>query len=516
MIKFFRKRLLFIISLVLCAVVGGWGMLFPDNLGGLASGLTAAAFDALGWFFMLSVTAFLGICIWLALSRFGKLKLGQPDDQPEFSTLSWMAMLFAAGMGVGLLFWGVAEPVMHFSSPPVLRGGSPEAARQAMVLTNFHWGLHAWAVYAIAGLVLAYFGFRRGTPNLPGAPLRSVFSGRWVPFVAGGADLIGVMAVAIGVAGSLGMGILQIQAGLHVLTGLSADSLAVSTGILLVLTAAYLVSASTGLDKGIKILSNMNILIAIALMLFLLIAGPTAFLLDGFVTAIGDYSSSLISISLRTFPYRDLGEWTTSWTLTYFIWWIAWAPFVGVFIARISRGRTIREFVAGVLLAPTLFSILWFAVFGGSAIYQDLWGLGGISELVNEDVTVAVFSLFERYPLSGLLGWTAVVLVFVFLVTSADSATFVLGMLTSHGTPNPSTTRKISWGLLLAALSAALVFTGNIDALRAVVVSGAVPFAFVMLLQIVAFVRALREEPEEAEDETESPVVEGSGAEVRP
>jgi glycine betaine transporter len=490
-LQFLKERLFFLVVVALCVAFSVWGVFSPESLGGLASELTGAAFGAMSWFFMLSVTAFLLICLVLAFSKYGKVRLGGPDDRPEFSTASWLGMLFAAGMGVGLLFWGVAEPIIHFTTPPVQAGGTAAAARAALVQTNFHWGLHAWAIYAIAGLVLAYFGFRKGTPNLPGAPIREAFRGAWVGPVATAADGIGVLAVALGVSGSMAMGILQIYSGLQVMTGLPGGSNAISAAILGVLVVGYMLSATTGLDKGIKWLSNTNMVIAILLLLFLLAAGPTATLLDGFVTSLGDYSSGLVAISMRLFPFRDLGEWTQSWTVTYFFWWLAWAPFVGVFIARISRGRTIREYVLGVLLAPTLFSVLWFGVFGGTAIFEEMWGLGGIAELVQEDVTVAVFSLFDRFPLSRVLGFTACLLVFIFLVTSADSATFVLGMLTSRGSLEPPASRKITWGILLGAMTAAMLFTGGIHTLRAVVVSGAVPFLFIMLLQIAALFRVL-------------------------
>lgn len=437
------------------------------------------------------MTFFLLVSLYVAFSKYGRLRLGADDERPEFSTASWLGMLFAAGMGVGLLFWGVAEPIIHFSSPPTGEGGGAGAARAAMVQTNFHWGIHAWAIYAVAGLVLAYFGFRKGTPSLPGAPIRAAFKGRWVAPMATAADGIGVVAVALGVAGSVAMGVLQIYSGLQVLTGLPAGSTAITMALLGALTVAYMISATTGLDKGIKILSNTNMVIAIALMLFVLAAGPTAFLLDSFVTSLGDYTAGLVGISLRLFPYRDLGDWTQSWTVTYFFWWLAWAPFVGVFIARISRGRTIREYVLGVLLAPTLFSVLWFSVFGGTAIFEEMWGLGGLAELVNEDVTVAVFSLFARFPMTQVLGATACLLVFIFLVTSADSATYVLGMLTSGGSLNPPTLRKVTWGIVLAFMAGAMLLTGGIHALRAVVVSGAVPFLFIMLLQVAALFRVM-------------------------
>ena len=487
---------LYVLSIALTGIIALYGILFPDDLGRHGATFADAAFGALGWFFMAVVTFFLLFCVWLAIGRYSRVKLGKPDDEPEFSTPSWLAMLFAAGMGVGLLFWGVAEPVMHYASPPVGPGSTPDAARKAVVLTSFHWGLHAWAVYAVGAIVLGYFGFRLGAPYLPGAPLRVAFHGRWAGPVAWLADFVGVIAVTAGVAGSLGMGIMQIQAGLHVTLGLPAESKLLSAALMAVLVVAYLASASTGLDRGIKWLSNINIVIAICLLGFLLLAGPTASLLNVFVTAVGDYTSSLASLTMRLFPYRDLDRWTQNWTLTYFIWWIAWAPFVGVFVARISKGRTLREFVLGVLFAPTLFSILWFSVFGGTAIHEDMHGAGGIADLVHEDVTVALFALFDLQPLSLILGFTALVLIFVFLVTSADSATFVLGMLTSHGTQDPPVRRKITWGIILGILGAALLFTDNIDALKAVVVGGAVPFTFILLLQTAALVKMLRQDPD--------------------
>jgi glycine betaine transporter len=487
-------RELFVGMVTLCGVIAILGLVWPSGLASVGAAVSSTAFDSLGWLFLTTVSALLLLCLWLAFSRYGRLTLGQTGDEPEFSTASWLAMLFAAGMGSGLLFWGVAEPVIHYADPPVPPGCTPEAARRALVQTAFHWGIHAWAVYCMGGLVLAYFGFRKGTPYLPGAPLRHVFRGRWVTPVAGLADLIGVLAVAAGVGGSLGAGILQLRTGLSAFAGTPADSTLMAFAILGVLMIAYLISASTSLDKGIKWLSNINMGLAIALMLFVLAAGPTSFLLDVFATGIGDYVAALPSLSLRLFPYRDLEAWTHSWTLTYFIWWIAWAPFVGVFIARISKGRTIREFVTGVLLAPTAFSLLWFAVFGGAGMHEELHGAGGIVELVNEDVTVALFALFDRLPLAAVLSGVAAVLLFVFLVTSADSATYVLGMLTSHGSLVPSTRRKLLWGLVIGGLGGALMLTGNIDVLKSVIVTGAIPFTFVMLLQVVALLRALRSE----------------------
>lgn len=485
---------IFRIATPICAIVAVIGIVAPEVLTSGAQWITGTSFRALDWFFIASVSGFLIFSLVLAAGPWGRLKLGKPDDEPEFSTLSWLSMLFSAGMGAGLLFWGAAEPILHFSNPPVGDGGTAEAARNAMVITTFHWGLQAWAVYAVGALVLAFFAFRRGTPYLAGSPIRAAYTGRWVEPVAWAADLVAVLAVAFGVAGSLGMGVLQLHTGLNVVAGVPMDALWPPIAILVVLVGAYMLSATTSLDKGIRILSNVNMGLAIALMVFLFVVGDTAFLLRSFVQALGDYVTGLAPRSLTLFPYSDNSAWLEGWTLTYFIWWIAWAPFVGIFIARISKGRTVREFVLAVLFAPTLFSLLWFAVFGGTALHEELYGMGGIADLVNQDVTTALFALLERMPLTIVLDIICLVLIFIFLVTSADSATYVLGMLTSKGSLVPPTRRKVVWGITLGAMGAALLLSGNVRAVQAVAISGAIPFTFVLLLQCVALIRALREE----------------------
>ena len=484
-----RHLTLFRLSLPIIAAVAVGGIVSPDALAGAADSVTGLAFDALDWFFMATVTTLLVLALWLGFGRYGRVRLGADDARPEFSTPSWLAMLFAAGMGVGLLFWGVAEPVSHYAAPPVGPGSTAASAREAMVLTGFHWGLHAWGVYCMGAMVLAYFGFRHGEPYLAGTPIRHAFSGRWTEPIAKGADLVAVLAVVFGCAGSTGTGVLQLQTGLHLTTGIPLESTLVAMAILVALVASYMTSAVTGLDRGVKWLSNINMVLALALMATVLITGPTAFLLRGFVTAVSDYASSLVSLSLQSYPYESTGGWLESWTLTNFVWWIAWAPFVGVFVARISKGRTIREFVLGVTLVPTVFSLLWFVVFGGTAIHEEMFGDARVVELVRDDVTAALFALFDTLPASSLLATISLVLVFVFLVTSMDSATFVLGMLTSRGDPQPSTRRKLAWGIALGLLSAALVLSGNIQAVRAVAILGAIPFTLVLLLQVVALLR---------------------------
>ncbi len=482
-----------LVALPIAAAVAALGIADPDGLAVWAGLLTWTVFRAVDWFFLVLATGLLVIAMWLALGRYGAVKLGQPDDEPEFSTLSWLAMLFAAGMGVGLLFWGVAEPVLHYATAPGAERGSTQAARHAMTVTLFHWGLHAWAVYCVAALALAYFGFRRRTSYMPGACIASAFAGRWVAPVAWLADLIAVLAVALGVAGSIAMGVFQLQRGLFVLGGFDATSTAVAGAILAVLVVAYLPPLALPLDKGIQWLSNANMLIAVGVLGYLLVVGPTAFLLRSFVTAFGDYVAEIVPLSFQLYPFQgtEVSGWFRSWTLTYFVWWIAWSPFVGVFIARISRGRTIREFVAGVLVVPSVFSVLWFAVFGGIALHQERYGLGGVVAIVRHDVSIALFTLFERLPFAEVLNLTAIVLAFVFLVTSVVSAAYVLGMMTESGSLDPSVRSKLSWGVVLAALGAAMMLSGNIEAVRAVTVTGAIPFSLVLILQAAALIAAL-------------------------
>ncbi len=485
------KSTLFWIAAPLCTAVAVWGISAPQMLADVASEVTRTVFQSLDWFFMGSVTGFLVLSVWLAMSRYGRLKLGDPDSKPDFSTVSWLSMLFAAGMGVGILFWGVAEPLTHYAHPPIGEGNTPEAARNAMIFTNLHWGLHAWGVYAVGALVLAYFAFRRKEPYLAGAPLRAVFTGKWVKTVGIIADLVAIVAIAFGVAGSIVMGVMQLQTGMHVTLGTPEESIWLGIGILVTMTIAFMISAATSLDKGIKILSNTNMALAGILLLFVLATGPTGFLLRTFFTAFGDYVSTLPALTLSLYPYQDTGGWFEAWTLTYFVWWIAWAPFVGIFIARISKGRTIREFVVGVMGTPTVLSILWFAVFGGLGLHSETTGNAGLASLVAEDVTVALFTLYESLPLTPVLGFISLVLIFIFLVTSADSATFVLGMLTSSGSLNPSRAQKLTWGVGLALLSTGLLLSGNIHAVRAIVVLGAIPFTFILVLQIAALLRCL-------------------------
>ncbi len=480
----------FAVAIAACGVVAAIGLLAPDLLAHTVVDGVAAVLGAMDWAFMAVSSALLVLAGWLALGRHGRRRLARDDEPPEFSTFSWLSMLFAAGMGSGLMFWGVAEPVTHTAAPPLGEAGTEAAARQALALADFHWGLHAWAIYGVAALVLAYFHFCRGTDYLPGAPIRAVLFGRGGRAVAAGADLIGVLAIAFGVAGSVGMGALQIRSGLSSAFGVPGDSVALSIGILVLLIAAYTASAVTKLDRGIKWLSTINIVVAIAFMLLLLALGDTAARLGELARSFVDYALLLVPLSSMTGPWADVTPWVHEWTLAYLIWWIAWAPFVGVFVARISRGRTIREFVVAVVLVPTLFSMLWFAVLGGTAGALDADGT--IAATAIADPPLALFAMLQRLPWAAVSSAAAVVLVFLFLVTSVDSAAYVLGVITTGGTPNPPASRKLAWGVVLGLLGAGPVLSGRVDVVRAVALVGAIPFTVVLVLQTVAFVVVIR------------------------
>ncbi len=489
-----KRRLqasLFLVSLPFIAVIGIAGIAAPKALASGAKSFAGVWFSTFDWFTMLLASGAVLLSLGLAFSPVGKMKLGRADDEPEFSTASWLSMLFAAGMGTGILFWGVAEPVTHSLGAPGLEAKTESGAHYALVLTALHWGLHAWAIYAIAGLVLAYFCFRHGRPYLPGEPIRCGFRGRWVEPVATSTDFLAILAIVFGVAGSLTMGSLQIQSGLHDLIGVDANSNWVTACILAALVAAYMTSAATSLDKGIKWLSNINIILCLALGLFLLTTGPSLYLLKTFAISLRDYVAALPRLGFQLGPETEGGSWFHAWTITYFLWWIAWAPFVGVFIARISKGRTIREFVVGVLFVPTIFSLLWFATLGGAGLYAELQGNSGLSQQVAQDLTLALFTLFENFPLTNVLSFAAILLVFVFLVTSVDSATFVLGMLTTKGSMNPPTSKKLAWGITLGILGGALALTRNVDVVKSIAILGAIPFSVLLLLQVIGFLRVL-------------------------
>ncbi|MEU9508967.1 BCCT family transporter [Micromonospora sp. NPDC048170] len=475
----------------------GWGIVATDNL----ASVTGTALDwvvrSFGWVFVLASAGFVVLSIWLALSRYGRIKLGRDDDKPEFSTVSWVAMMFSAGMGIGLMFWGAAEPLSHLGTPP--RGlnepNSQQAAREAMEYTFFHWALHPWAIYAVVGLTLAYFTFRKGR--------RSLISSAFFPLIGERADrgpgraidIFAIFATLFGSAVSLGLGALQINSGLTNLWDVP-KSTPLAIGIIAVLTVAFVVSAVTGVKRGIQFLSNTNMVLAVALMFFLLVVGPTVFVLNTLTASTGAYLYDLIPMSFRTGAFGG-EQWMAGWTLFYWAWWISWTPFVGAFIARISKGRTIRQFVLGVVAIPSLVSLVWFSVFGGTAIDLQLGGTD-LSAAVKESPEAALFAVLREFPFFTVTAILVMVLVGLFFVSGADAASVVMGTLSSRGSLEPKAWLVSMWGVLTGLVAVVLLLAGGLSALQSLTILAALPFLFVMVGMVVGLLRELRREPPEA------------------
>ncbi len=475
-------------------------LLFPEPVSQAISAATAAAMLWLDTPILWFTTAILLICLLLAASPWGKLRLGTAGEVPEFGTASWLAMLFAAGMGSGLVFWGVSEPLTHLVIPPP---GSPSEANgqgMAFAATYFHWGLHAWAIYAMAGLAIAWFSYRHGAAESPSGALRCGLEGLLPPSglqkLGELADILAIMAVVFGVAAALANGTLLLHEGLGKASHSNSNPSAAYGIILLAMGLAFLASASSGLRRGIRWLSNGNMLLAGLLMLLVFFNADQGAILQALGQGSAQYLKILGSWSFRVQEVAGDRSWAHGWTITYLLWWIAWAPFVGVFIARISRGRSIRSFLLGVLMVPVLFSLVWFAILGGGAMAWDAEHQGQLAQLVQTDYTAPVFAWFEGFPphtsvVGVVMTWMVCLLLFIFLVTSADSAAYVLGMLGTGGNPNPGRSAIFVWGGLTVLLAAGLLALNSADVNKAVAVVGAIPYAFLLALQVFAFLRSL-------------------------
>ena len=481
-----------LISAGVIAAIVLWGLLAPASLGAVFDSALALVTHNFGWLYLWVVLGLVVLAIVLAFSRYGDLKLGAPDEEPEFSTTAWFAMLFAAGMGIGLVYWGVAEPLTHYGAPPPgIAPHTPEAANAAMRYAFFHWGLHPWAIYGIVALAIAYFQFRRGSKALISSATETL-PWAWARRLSPLFNIMAVVATAFGVAASLGMGAAQINSGLHTVFGMPQGT-AWQTGIIVVVTLLFIVSAVTGVERGVKWLSQANLLAAGALALAVFVFGPTVAILDTFSTTLGNYLTEFARMSLRLTPFRESG-WVGGWTIFYWAWWIAWSPFVGLFIARVSRGRTIREFLLGVVIAPTLVGFVWFAVFGGAALHLEIFGQAHLAEVAAKDSSLALFALLQQLPLSVVTSALATLLVVVFFVTSGDSATLVLATMSHDGDPQPPNRSKIIWGVLVAGIAIALLLAGGLKAVQTATIVFALPFSLVLVLMAVALVRAVRED----------------------
>ncbi|MDR7048664.1 choline/glycine/proline betaine transport protein [Duganella sp. 3397] len=482
----------FFISAALILVFVLFGAIFPELAGAMFDRVQTRIVRDFGWFYILSVAIFLIFVIFLMVSRYGDVKLGPDDSEPDYSYLSWFSMLFSAGMGIGLLFFGVAEPIQHYSKPPVGPGSTVDSAREAMILTFFHWGMHAWAIYIVIGLALAYFAFRRGLPLTLRSGLYPLIGRRINGPIGHAIDIFAVLGTMFGVATSLGFGVLQVNAGFSYLFGIPVNA-AVQVGLIAAITGLATLSAGTGLDKGVRRLSELNIILAVALLIFVLAAGSTVFLLQAYVQNIGAYLGAVVQRTFRMYAYEP-NTWLGDWTLFYWGWWISWSPFVGMFIARISRGRTIREFTTGVLLVPVLFTFLWMTVFGNTAIALDLSGTAPIVKAVAENMPVALFKMLEQLPFPLISSGIATLLIITFFVTSADSGALVIDMITSGAAPNPPVWQRIFWAVSAGVVAAVLLVAGGLKGLQTAALVSALPFAVVMLFICYGLLRALQTE----------------------
>ncbi|EGQ0398854.1 BCCT family transporter [Staphylococcus pseudintermedius] len=486
----------FLVSAIIVFAIVLIGVFIPTQFGEFTNTIKLWITDKLGWYYLILTTIIVFFCIFLIFSPIGKLKLGRPNDKPEFNTVSWFAMLFSAGMGIGLVFYGAAEPISHFASPPNADPQSTEAFTESLRSTFFHWGFHAWAVYGVVALALAYAQFRKGEPGLLSKTLRPILGDHVDGLIGTIIDVLAVFATVIGVAVSLGMGALQISGGLNYLFGLP-NTIVTQSIIIVVVTILFIMSAWSGLSKGIQYLSNLNIGLGTLLLITGLIVGPTVLILNMFTSSTGSLLNSFLFNSFdaaATNPQKR--EWMSDWTLYYWGWWLSWSPFVGVFIARVSKGRSIREFISGVLLVPVIVSFIWFSVFGVLGIetakkHKEIFDMSAETQL---------FGVFNLIPLGIVLSIIALLLIASFFITSADSATFVLGMQTTNGSLNPSAFIKVTWGIAQSLIAFVLLLSGGgdgeagLNALQSAAIISALPFSFIVILMMISFYKDANKE----------------------
>ena len=490
------------VGAVLAVVFVLWGVISTDTLSAVSSAMLSGTIRAGGWFFILAATGFVVFALYLAFSKFGKIRLGGDDERPQFRTISWIAMMFSAGMGIGLMFYGVAEPLSFFTEPPpgsVMPGpeAQVDALRTSMATSLFHWTLHPWAIYAVVGLAIAYSTFRKGR--------RQLISSAFIPIIGEKAasgtpgriiDILAIFATIFGSAASLGLGALQIRGGLDA-TGFFPGAGSMTLVLLIVfLTACFVISAVSGIERGIQWLSNTNMVLAAILAVFVFVVGPTVIILDLLPTAVGAYFGDFFEMVGRTEATGGTAmlDWLSSWTVFYWAWWISWTPFVGMFLAKISRGRTIREFVGGVILVPSLVSLVWFSIFGGAAISQQQAGLDPAAAETDQQL----FAVLQAYPGATFTGLLVMILVGIFFVSGADAASIVTGTLSQRGSDEPSKWVVIFWGSVMGAVAIIMLLVGGDDALSGLqnlTILVAAPFVVIMVLLCVALTRDLNHDP---------------------
>jgi glycine betaine transporter len=495
-------RVVFAVAAALAVAFVLWGAIAPETMGDLTGKAMSWVTGSFGWLFILTSGAFVLFSAYLALSRYGNIKLGPDDSVPEFSKFSWVSMMFATGMGIGLMFYGVAEPLYHLNGPPMgmAEPGTPEAAKLAMEYTFFHWGFHPWAMYAVIGLSIGYFAYRKGGGNLISAAFRPLLGDRVDRAPGKAIDVVAIFATLFGSATSLGLGALQITGGIDKVFGSGKDSKVLAVVVIAVLTVCFVLSAVSGVERGVKWLSNANAAAAALLVFFLFVVGPTVFILGTFTESLGGYLTQFPAMSFRdgVFDAEVAGPWLSAWTIFYWAWWISWTPFVGMFIARISKGRTIREFVVYVILVPSLVSFVWFSILGGSAFDLQLNQGKDMGAVVDAGMEGALFETLSSFPLGSVTSALAVFLIAIFFVTGADAASIVMGMLSQNGDEEPRRGLTLFWGIATGAVAAVLLWAGGLEALQTLVILVAGPFMLVLIAMCVSTLKALRAEPYES------------------
>lgn len=485
--KVFSSASFIIIALLL------YTALLPEQAKKLFNVIQANIIENGSWFYVLVVAFIFFFVTFLGFSRYGDIRLGPDHSLPDYPLVTWLSMLFAAGMGIGLMFFGVAEPLMHYLAPPTADTGTVEAVREAMKMTFFHWGLHAWAIYAVVALVLAYFSYRHNLPLTLRSSLYPLIGERIHQWPGHLVDIFAVVSTVFGVATSLGLGASQVNAGFNYLFGIDVSTTN-QILIMCVITTFAVISVATGLDKGVRRLSEANMILAVTLLLLIFVLGPTVFLLQAYLQNIGDYLADIVHNTFNLFAYKKT-TWIGGWTILYWGWWLAWAPFVGLFIARISRGRTIREFILGVMLIPTLFTLLWMTIFGNSAIdlvYNQ--GVVSLGEMVNQDSSVALFVFLENFPFTSVLSFFSVLMIVIFFVTSCDSGAMVVDMLCSHGSNETPLWQRVYWAIGIGLVAGILLLVGGLSALQTMTIASALPFSIILLLSMIGLIKALRVE----------------------
>ncbi|GGF83823.1 transporter [Azorhizobium oxalatiphilum] len=494
-------------SILIVVLFSSIGVLFPDRAGEIFGQIQSSILKSFGWLYLLAVGIFLAAAIIFSMGRFGRLKLGPDDSVPDFRFSSWVAMLFAAGMGIGIMFYAVSEPITHFMAPPTAEPRSVAAVREAMAVTFFHWGIHAWAIYAVVGLSLAYFGYRYNLPLTIRSGLYPLLKDRIHGPIGHAVDIFAVVSTIFGLATSMGLGVLQINAGLNYLLGVPATPL-VQLALMAFVTFCATASALSGVEKGVRLLSETNMVVAIALMLFVIVVGPSSMIFRDFVQNIGLYLDTMVLRTFNIFAYGPPKPWIEDWTLFYWAWWIAWAPFVGMFIARISRGRTVQEFVVAVLFVPAGFTFFWMTVFGNTAIFIDTTvANGALSAAVAKDMSMGLYHFLEYLPFTPITCAVAIFLVAISFISSADSGALVVDAIASGGDTDTPALQRLFWCLLIAVVATVLLLAGGLDALQSATITSALPFTLVTLALVWALFVGMKADLAQREAQSAQPVV---------